>query len=84
MPEVNYNQSITENYRSLLERHRKISLAERDGTATCLHCNRLKSSHLSDNRCSTNAMSMLFTNIQREKKIAIERALELIEELQTL
>lgn len=78
------HKSLSELYSELCIKLRAIAVAEAGGETACVWCRSRKKDHLHDGRCSSSAVSASFTSEQADKAKWIERALELIEELQRI
>jgi hypothetical protein len=66
-------------YHALLTRKREIEVADKTGAVKCRLCDRAKSEHIPDGRCSVSALSANFVSVDRDESDRIEAALPPIE-----
>ncbi len=78
------HMSINELYGDLLIKKREIEKSLINGKAICLHCQCTKEKHLHDGRCSVCATSRTFKDSQHADAERIDKAINLIEELQAI
>lgn len=81
---VQKHKSLAELYAELLITKRQFEVADAKGESKCLHCSRQKSVHLGDGRYSIAATSRTFRDERQPDIDRVNRALDLIEELQGL
>ena len=81
---INPHKSITELYADLLIQDRLYQMQLAQKTALCEWCQKPLEKHLPDERCSCYAMSREFKPVFAEDRVKVERALQIIEELNSL
>ena len=81
---VNEDAPLKEEYSRLVIEERRLRLRLENGTAMCLNCDRPKTAHDRDERCSCSATSMKFRSSERPRLAAISEALQTIERLREI
>lgn len=78
---IDKEQPIEWNYIMLLKRARDAERSDAAGATLCRHCGHRMESHLSDGRCSVDALSQKFCPQDVLERDRVRRAISMIEHL---